>query len=70
MANHTRIFNESAEVVIRVRVTPEQRRSLEVVARDNHLTMTAVIREAVDEFTSDYRENAPVFGICGPRAKP
>jgi hypothetical protein len=64
-----RQFDEPAVVVIQIRVTPAQRRDLELVAHDNHLTMSAAIREAVDEFAADYRENQPVFGNRSARRK-
>lgn len=53
-----RKFDEPACTVIRVRVTPAQRRDLEQVARDNHTTISAALREATDEYVSDYRERA------------
>jgi hypothetical protein len=60
MANH-RQFDEPTTVILRIRVTPAQRRDLEQVARDNRDTVSGVIREAVNEFAADYRENRPVF---------
>lgn len=39
-----------------VRLTQEERRDLEQVARENRLTVAAVIRDAVNEFVADYRE--------------
>jgi hypothetical protein len=65
---HMRQFEELASDVIRIRVTPAQRRELEQVAHDNRLTLSATIREAVDEFTADYRENKAVFGNRGTRS--
>ena len=54
-------YDEPADVVLRVRVTETQRRDLEQVARDNQLTLSGAIREAVNEYAADYRENNPVF---------
>lgn len=39
-----------------LRVTPEERAALEQVAADNQSTVGAVVREAVNEFVSDYGE--------------
>lgn len=53
-------FDEPATVVIRVRVTPTQKRDLDAVARENKTDVTGVVRDAVNTYVSDYRE-APVF---------
>lgn len=55
-----RLSADLATVVICVRVTAEQRRQLQDVARDNRVRMAQVIRDAVDEYVTDYRED-PVF---------
>lgn len=57
-----RLFEESASTVIRVRVTPEQRRALEEVARDNATNLTGVIREAVNTYVGDYRDGSVFRG--------
>lgn len=54
------LFGEPATDAIRIRVTPQQRRDLEHVARDNRTDVADVIREAVNEYVSDYRDR-PVF---------
>jgi hypothetical protein len=48
--------NEPATAAIRVRVTPNERREIEQVARDNRTDLAGLIREAVDEYVADYRE--------------
>ena len=45
---------------VSIRVTPEERAELVLVARENRMTLTGFIREAVNEAVSDYRE-AVVF---------
>jgi hypothetical protein len=47
---------EPATTAIRVRVTPAQRLELRRVADENGTGMSGVIREAVNEYVSDYRE--------------
>lgn len=59
------LFGEPATAAIRVRVTPEQRRELERVARENRTAVADVIRLAVNTFVSDYREQ-PVFVVQNP----
>lgn len=54
-------YDTRADVVVRVRLTEEQRQDLEQVARDNGTTLSGAIREAINEFAADYRENNPVF---------
>lgn len=51
------IFGEPATAAIRIRVTPEQRRELQRVARENQTDVAAVIREAVNVYVADYRES-------------
>jgi len=50
-----------AERSISVRVTVEQQRELRKVAAENRTRVSSVIREAVDEYVSDYRESGGVF---------
>jgi len=50
----------AATDTIRVRVTPSERRDLEHVARENHTNLAGVIREAVNEYVADYRDE-PTF---------
>jgi hypothetical protein len=57
-----RQFDAPASVVVRVRVTMCQLRDLERVARDNCTTVSGVLRDAADEYVSDYRDHQPVFG--------
>lgn len=54
-------FGQPAVDAIRIRITVEQRRELEQVARENRTNLAAMIREAVNEYVADYREGAPVF---------
>lgn len=49
-------YGDAADVVVRVRMTEEQRQDLEQVARDNQTTLSAAVREAVNEYVSDYRD--------------
>lgn len=55
-----RQFDEPAHIVIQVRVTREQRRNLELVARENLTTVSEAIREAVDEYVTDCQDR-PIF---------
>ena len=50
----------AATDTIRVRVTPAERRDLEQVARQNRTDLSGVIREAVNEYVADYRDD-PAF---------
>lgn len=61
------MFDEPARAAIRIRVTRSQRIELEQVARENNTDVAGAIREAVNCFVSDYRENRPVFR--GPQIK-
>jgi predicted transcriptional regulator len=54
-------FDEPASGAIRVRVTPEQRRALEQVARENNTDVSGAIRQAVNDYVADYRDAHPVF---------
>lgn len=54
-------YGEPANRVIHIRLTRRQYRDLTQVARDNQTTLAGLIREAVEEFVADYRENDPVF---------
>jgi len=49
-----------------VRVTKEVAADLQAVARDNQTTRADVIREAVSEYVSDYRERPIFIRISGP----
>lgn len=55
MARPTR-FEEAATERFTIRVTPVQRRDLKRVAEENRTDVAGVVREAVNEFVSDYRE--------------
>lgn len=61
-------FGTPATDAIRIRLTPDQRRELEQVARDNQMDLTTVIREAVTTFVADYREGNPGFVVRNVRA--
>jgi uncharacterized protein (DUF1778 family) len=50
-------FGSAATETIRVRVTPDQKRDLERVAKENQTDVSGVIREAVNEYVSDFRES-------------
>lgn len=50
-----RVHDEPTSVV-GVRVTPAQRLELRRVAAENGTGVSGVIREAVEEYVSDYRE--------------
>ena len=51
-----RLGDRPASSWIHLRVTPAQRLELRRVADENHQRVSSVVREAVDEFVSDYRE--------------
>jgi len=53
------IAEEPANEIVRVRVTSAQRIELRRVASENGCGMSGVIREAVNEYVSDYRERGP-----------
>lgn len=53
----TRPRRDPVTEAIRVRVSPAQRLELVRVARENGVLISEVIREAVDEYCSDYRES-------------
>lgn len=59
----TRGVTASARVC--VRLTDGERSDLARVARENHTNVADVIREAVNEYVSDYRER-PVFETRQP----
>lgn len=50
------LFGEAATASVRIRLTPGQRADLDQMAADNHVTASDVIREALNEFVSDYRD--------------
>ena len=52
------IFDTAACQSVTVRLTPAQRLALERAARDNRTNVAGVVREAVNEFVSDYGEPA------------
>ena len=51
-----RLAEEPATVTLQVRVTPGQRLDIRRVAQDNGTNVSGVLREAVNEYVSDYRE--------------
>lgn len=55
------LYDVPASTRISVKVTPAQRLELRRVASDNRTGMSGIIREAVDEYVSDYDERRP-FG--------
>jgi hypothetical protein len=58
-------FDEAATERVAIRLTPIQRRDLKQVAKENRTDLAGVIREAVNEFVSDYRETG-VFRLPKP----
>jgi len=54
-------FGSPATVAIVVRVTREQREDLRKVAKINQTNISGAIRDAVDGYVSDFRDDAPVF---------
>jgi len=59
-------FEQAANVPIRVRVTHFQYKDLKQVAADNHTDVSGVIRDAVNAYVADYRDNNPVFRRSKP----
>jgi len=53
-----RVPGHASCVRLSVRLTPDERRDLESVARDNQTSLTDVLREAVNEYVADYRDRA------------
>ena len=47
-----------ANVIVCIRLTDDERLDLEHVANENKTTITDVVREAVNEYVADYRENS------------
>ena len=47
-----------ARAVFHVRITASERRDLDDVARENCVTVSEVLREAVNEYVADYRDRA------------
>lgn len=58
-------FGAPASQAIRIRLTAEQRRDLEEVARENCTDITGLIRDAVNSYVADCREGEPAF--CSPK---
>ena len=61
-----RQFDRPASNRLTVRVTDQQRHDLEQVAKDNRQRLSGVIRDAVNTYVADYREQA-VFRPPRPR---
>jgi hypothetical protein len=51
-----RIANTPSVERVEIRITAAERIDLEQVAAANHTTMTDVLREAVNEYVSDFRD--------------
>lgn len=49
-------FGDPAVASIHVRVTEEQRRTLERHARENRISVSSMIRDAVNSFVADYQD--------------
>lgn len=56
-----RLDDDAATVWVSFRVTPAQQRDLRRVATANQTDVTGIIREAVNEYVSDFRDLHPVF---------
>lgn len=50
------IADEAATANVNLRVTPAQWLELRRVAEENHTDVAGVVREAIDDYVSDYRE--------------
>lgn len=67
----TRVPGELSNVRLRVVLTERERRELQRVADDNFVTLSEVVREAVNEYVADYRERRLFSRTKGAaRAKP
>jgi len=49
-------LDEPASSRVTIRLTPGERADLDRVARDNRMRTATVVREAVNEYVSDYRD--------------
>lgn len=54
-----RQYGEPADMLIRVRVTRQQRAELATVSRETGRPVSSMIREAVNSYVADYREVVP-----------
>lgn len=57
----SRVPGESAPIRLSVRMTTSERGALEEVARENCVSLAEVVREAVNEYVADYRDDFQVF---------
>lgn len=57
-----RRYQQPADRAVRVRLTESQRADLEDVAAANGVDLSGVIRDAIDEYVSDYREKSVFRG--------
>jgi len=53
------IYDEPASARVSLAVTPAQRLELKRIATDNGTGMSNILREAMNEFVSDYGERRP-----------
>lgn len=60
-------FGTPATDAIRVRVTPEQKRELKQLAKENQTNIASVIREAVNAYAADCRDRPPGFVVQNSR---
>ena len=58
-------YGAPATQAIRIRLTADQRRDLEQVAKQNDTDLTGLIREAVNSYVADCRDGEPAF--CSPK---
>jgi hypothetical protein len=67
-----RVPGACSSMRLSIRLTPEERRDLEAVARENHTNLADVLREAVNEYVADYRERplfAPTSAVPSSKSK-
>jgi len=60
-------YPERVSARVEIRVTPEQRRALDQVARETRSQVSGVIREAINEYVADYRERKVFCPYKTPR---
>jgi hypothetical protein len=60
-----RIDSASSTERLTIRLTPDERRDLETVARENGTSLAETLREAVNEYVADYRERAVFVAVSG-----
>jgi len=61
-----RHYDDPASTRVTIRLTADQRQDLEQVAREHHQPLSGVIRDSINTYVNDYREQA-VFRTQRPR---